>query len=498
MARSYWMADRISTLTSWWQDLNGPQRVFVLTEAGVLTVLLLTLIVAVFVDDMKIVAHLLVASVILSFLYLAYSWTVRFVSKQFYPKMERAGLWINASVFGVLTVVGWVPFTGIPKAIVNTVAIYALVPVLMEPFEMIYHWIYPVLFTGAILVLMLFGPLNWLIGSVLLAMLIPIDLYMLWPQRKKHELMLTEDEVERENYSRSTRVNLTVISVFTFVVSISLSVYWIILSMNCFWTYAEEVSKYETLHRFPESVSLHVHRVRDVSDLSKYKGMSTPVVIKPSVCTTSSRNVKVCRDYKCLVDYVTKHKAEKPQAQSAKLSWVVQDFCDKEEAVVFYYRYPYMKSGAIKNIGLRRAARNKGDKLSANYFPVSYVEPTPELVEFFDRMADAVPGYTGGRFDIMMESWEQAKKGRGIYILETNVFLLDSIDEKPHHLHPFKEALSRALRRFRTVILQFWFGIYNILAGYQRNLFIVLAKVKDLHERYVLCDYNHEHLIAKP
>lgn len=498
MPRSYWMADRIDAVKSWWKDLDQPHRLFAIIEVIVLLDLLVALVVASFFDDMKITAHLLVALVIFSALYFAYSWTVKFVSKRFFPKKERADLWINASVFGVLTIVGWIPFSGVPKALVNTFAIYALIPLLMEPFKMMYHWIYPVLFTLVVSALTLVGPLHWLIGMILLAILVPIDLFMLWPSKPKHELMLTEEEIEREQYSKPKRITLTVFSVLAFVVSVSLAVYWVILSMNCFWTYAEEVSKYETLHRFPPSVSLHAHRVRDVSDLSKYKRMSSPVVIKPSVCTTSSRNVQVCRSYQCLVDYVTLHKASKPPAQSAKLSWVVQDFCAKEEAVVFYYRYPYMKRGAIKNIGLRRTARNEDGKLSANYFPVSYVEPTPELVEFFDKMADAVPGYTGGRFDIMMESWDQAKKGTGIYILETNVFLLDSIDEKPHHLHPFKESLSRAVRRFRTVILQFWFGIYNILAGYQRSLFVVLAKVKALHERWVLCDYNHEHFMAKP
>lgn len=294
-----------------------------------------------------------------------------------------------------------------------------------------------------------------------------------------------------------TSLALLISGIFGFVLF-----YWIMLSINPFWMRAERVSKYETLHRLPHDVNLRVREVSTLDDLKFYKSQLNkfPVVIKPSICTTSSRNVMKCSDYACLEKYLKERIARGPLNDGRngdKGAWVIQEYAPNLEGVVFYYKLPYMSTGSIKNIGIRDESikgnqKSENTSLQAQYWPDTFrTDFSPQILKFFNDLAAKIPGYTGGRFDIMLPS-DELKDPRGINVLELNVFFLGCIEEKTIR------SVWDEVKMLRTSLMQIYIGIVNIVAGYNfLNFWGIAWKVPELVSRAILCR-NHEHLFAKP
>lgn len=406
------------------------------------------------------------------------------------------------SVFYLLSAVGLDQYS---TTLFSVLWLCSLVPLLCLLFMAAYPGTLPAGAAVAALVATFAGVFSLWMG---ISLALALGLFAFWRIRDarskamRPDLLKTEEEAGLEQIPSWQRGLLSVGQVLFTAVSIAVSVYWVMLSMNPFWASEPEVSKYGPLHRFPPAVSLHVHRVATVDDLEPLKDGPWPRVIKPNVCTTSSTNVQLCRDYDCLVNYITDLKAKAGPEKAKQLSWVVQDYCHAQEAVVFYYRYPYFRHGSIKNIGIRRPAIHTGDSngaaLQAKYFPMRYEEGSAAMTAFFDGLADRIPGFSGGRFDVMLEAGlEAAQRGEGIRVLETNIFPLGCIEEKGSGA-TWWEGTCQSARRLRTTLLQLWFGAYHILSGRQRSLPVIAAKVPQLVRRFELCDHNFETLWAVP
>ena len=279
-------------------------------------------------------------------------------------------------------------------------------------------------------------------------------------------------------------------------------VWWVMVSMNYFWMYNEQ-SKFKMLDRFQPGISLGAMRVDGVLDLEPLRGTPgnhssfTPVVIKPSVCTTSARGAKICRTFSCLEEYIAAGKAA-----NRKGSWVPQQLQQGQEAVVFFYKFPYASRGHIKTIGVRDPARLEeteiGEKLHPNYFtkPADHLI-TPVITEFFNNMADRIPGYHGGRFDVMLrDPVEASLAGKGIFLMDSNLFPLGCLSEKEWTDTPWR-TFDQGVRTARTYAMQAWIGLTVILGGYNDDFILFLTSVPRLVERCYECE-NWEHLIAKP
>ena len=319
--------------------------------------------------------------------------------------------------------------------------------------------------------------------------------------------MLTRNHTKIKGNIRLKEIFGTIFSLLITAVTGLVLAYWIILSINPFWMRAKNgASKYETLHRLPHDVNLRVREVSSLKDLEFFKRniKSFPVVIKPSICTTNSRNVVRCDNYKCLKEYLSKRIEEGPLEDGEngeKGSWVIQEYASEIEGVVFYYKMPYMTRGAIKNVGIRQesvkspAASDEDStnkSLTARYWPEKFRQDfSPEFKAFFDDLASKIPGYNGGRFDIMLAS-DKLQDPRDISVLELNVFFLGCIEEKKI------KSVWDELRRIRTSLMQFYIGIVNIVGGYNfLSFWGILVRVPELFSRAQMCG-NHEHLFAKP
>ncbi|OQR89581.1 hypothetical protein ACHHYP_06193 [Achlya hypogyna] len=270
---------------------------------------------------------------------------------------------------------------------------------------------------------------------------------------------------------------------------------WVVLSMNPFWLRANEVSKFDALHYLDPDATLDATRIGSRADLQQWYAAAPrqfPYVIKPNVCTTSSAGVRLCHDVACLETYVAQREATGTRQDDT--SWVIQKAATGLEAVVFFYKYPYGGRGEIKTIGLRDKSREEGadgNDLRANYFTSNGEHlRTDAFLEYFRNITDHFPGYSGGRFDVILESEALAREGRGIGVVEVNIFPLGDIDEK-------KDTWTAKLRALRTLGLQFWMGYTTILGGYQPDPLVVVKNISRLVERYYQCQ-NHENLYAVP
>lgn len=482
-------------------------KLFCFLLLGILMIVLAVL------DSMRILFHLYVFAMITAILVLLNEAAIKSINKW---ALRRKTVLLDTrwkaylalgSMFYLLSVVSLDQYS---TTLFSVLWLSSLVPLLCLPFTGVYPGTVSAVLVLVTVVATCLSILNVTIG-ILLALILAI--FTFWQikkglsQSQQLELMKREEEVELERMPRWKRSLLSVTYLVFTGLSIAIIVYWIMLSMNYFWAFESEVSKYGPLHRFPKPVSLHVRRVASVADLEPFRHTpwSMPLVIKPNVCTTSSTNVQLCQDYACLSHYITELQELAGPQKASQLSWVIQDYCAAQEAVVFYYRYPYWRRGSIKNIGIRKQATHtartadiKGDALQAKYFPVLYYEGSAAMTAFFDSLANRIPGFSGGRFDIMLEDGlEAAQKGEGIRVLETNIFPLGCIDEKANG-DTWWSAIRQSVRRYRTALLQMWFGAYNILSGRQRFFPVLLAKVPRLFRRYQLCDHNHENLWAVP
>lgn len=400
---------------------------------------------------------------------------------------------------------------GLMTAFLNLVCISATITTITPMLPKYYFSSGFAVFSLVFIVLAIFQVLHYL-SSIPTALILAIISYYSFKSafNSQEEYNLAELDIENSSVLSAPK-KLTKLEIFKTAGALFLTLktgivilYWIMLSINPFWMRADRISKYETLHRLPHDTNLRVREVSSLADLKFYKKniKSFPIVIKPSICTTNSRNIMKCDNYKCLEDYLTKRIAEGPLGDGKngdQVAWVIQEYSANLEGVVFYYKLPYMNSGAIKNIGIRdesvKGPLNQdasGNTLTARYWPGKFrTDFSPEYIKYFDDLASKIPGYNGGRFDVMLPS-DKLQDPRGLAVLELNVFFLGCIDEKS------PKSFWNDLKRIRTSIAQLYIGVVNIVAGYNfSNFWGILMKMPDLFSRAIMCG-NHEHIMAKP
>ncbi len=222
-------------------------------------------------------------------------------------------------------------------------------------------------------------------------------------------------------------------------------------------------------------------------------------------------------------------KIDSPQTLQAYLKqypadFIIQEFVWKEgEFGILYHRFPGAQSGHITSVTLKEFLRVIGDGQSTvleliEQHPRALLqmerlqntyghlfskipergEPVPlgvignhskgtrfisgnhlidsELEAVFDKIANQIPGFNYGRFDIKCDSWENLKQGKNITILEIN-----GVCSEPTHIYdPEQSSYWKALYE----IMRHWAIIRRIAVANHRHGTPYLAPLEMLRIIY--------------
>lgn len=263
-------------------------------------------------------------------------------------------------------------------------------------------------------------------------------------------------------------------------------------------------SKFETLQMFPDHLRPQSILVRQGTPFSKtletmrHAGLGFPVIVKPDLGFRGFLVTKIASEQE-LRDFLQKYPAD----------FIIQEFLDfPEEVGVFYVKIPGDTKGKIISLTLKEFLHVTGDgrssvrdliaakprallqmeRLEQTHAHVLDSVPAPgekvslgvvgnhskgtlfingtdqadeRLAEVFDRLADAMPGFYYGRFDIKCESLDLLKEGKGFKFIELN-----GICSEPTHIYDqSRMTYPGALR----TILRHWTLVARISAMNHRN-----------------------------
>lgn len=244
-------------------------------------------------------------------------------------------------------------------------------------------------------------------------------------------------------------------------------------------------------HRHPKTLFFDLPVNTDIvlMDLER-AGMQYPLIGKPNV-GGRGRGVKALRDADDVREYVKK----------AFMDFHIQEYVSfKQEAGIFYYRYPDRAMGVVTGIVRKEFLSVTGDgkstmrqilqrdKRSIMYLAAmerihgagldkvlpagetkiispygnhargsKFLDDSHLIDEEFTRMIDGlckeIPDFYFGRLDIRYESWDLLKQGKNFCIIEVN-----GAGSEPTHMYDPKHSLFWAWKE----IIRHWIILYHV------------------------------------
>jgi hypothetical protein len=203
----------------------------------------------------------------------------------------------------------------------------------------------------------------------------------------------------------------------------------------------------------------------------KYK---FPFILKPTICTRTSRDVKLIKNKIDLKLYLKKNKLSET---------MYQEFVDSNyEVGILYERNPLHKKGKIKSIIMRKFLQNNKFKLkkkfafiydSTEFVNLEYLI-TPKLNMIIDNISKQIPNFYVGRYDIRAHTLEQLINGK-FYILEANGTM--GFDLKYQCYKKNYINFYGFLDKMRWIFIRFYYGLINILTFNCVNVNIIFISI---------------------
>lgn len=145
-----------------------------------------------------------------------------------------------------------------------------------------------------------------------------------------------------------------------------------------------------------------------------------PFIIKPTICSGSNKGVKLIKNSLDLEEF-----------KKTKCPWekyMIQEFYpSKYEVGVLYEKIPYFTDGNIVSIVMKQRNGNKWEPLKCENHVNNGVNCsirndliTEDLLLTIRKIANNIPGFYMGRFDIGFNDEEEFKKGRNFKCFELN------------------------------------------------------------------------------
>jgi hypothetical protein len=474
--REHWQAGKEK-----WRSYNRAQKVLWAAQASTYCFAVLVLVMMMLVDSMFVLVQLRLFTWTWAGVAILHVLLARLMEKRWFreppaktvdgfetSKPIEPGWKSHGILFASYYILSWIPFTGMLKVLVNLFAISGFYALLRLPFiDYLLLEMYPIFWTGLAFFATAFGYVHWMLGIPLICTLGS------WCARIIYREHLDRKRNGRHDLGR--RVKVSLLSMITFLVLGSFTIWWVLSSANIFYTVQDNPTRL-TLYSKLAPGSVAKHTAGGVSALAP--GISGRV--RASSCPARKASIV--------------HSNSQLQSAIAKTPHpVVFEYpSSAQEATVFYYRYPYLSYGTVKSLGYQTLVLGKTE--------THYIPGTEDMGRFFDNALQKMPGFSGGLFDvILLDGVDGAKEGKGIFIVDIETFPVGSPDETFDPTDGILGAALKSARRIRTGLMQLWMGIYNVMAGNQINVFRLMFRLPRFISRAYTCGSgNLECLLGRP
>jgi hypothetical protein len=227
-------------------------------------------------------------------------------------------------------------------------------------------------------------------------------------------------------------------------------------------------SKYKILSYIPDKylIKMNILSTTDINSIAY------PVIFKPIICTTVSKNVKVIRNIEEANNYMKRNDIDLKNI-------MVQKFITfKNEIGILYEKNLMNSKGSI--ISMVRKYSSNSDIMDSCFGEnecedLTYLV-TPQLNFIIDEISNYIPDFYVGRYDIKYKNLESLLQGKEFYILEVNGTMGFDLRKSHKDVTLFNNIYFIE----RWLIYRLYMGFKNIitLKGYRINILLyVMVRV---------------------
>ena len=298
---------------------------------------------------------------------------------------------------------------------------------------------------------------------------------------------------------RVATVGVSLISLFLTIIVlwplIELHLRWIPMSTNPFWAHRPltDMAKSTLLDALPAEFRPWQAIIRTPADLDTLQHQHYPLIFKPDICSTDSRNVSKIHSRSEALAYLQARNLGVSLARQT----LAQALAPGEEVSIMYRRFPGQTLPTLVHVGMKRPAGWYASPAGlaiqpggAYLSPVAGATTSLPLQQTMLRMMSAMSGMHCCRIDAMVPSPAALLKGEGLLVLEVNqgvpatdyleiptyltttktggtrlrTFSMDPTDSLPANTPwQLQQAYARLkLRQVRTFLLEMAVGLANL------------------------------------
>lgn len=150
-----------------------------------------------------------------------------------------------------------------------------------------------------------------------------------------------------------------------------------------------------------------------ILDINNLPDISYPYIIKPTICSGTSKNVSLIKNDKDLYDYIIK--------LNPNDSYIIQEFYkSKNEIGVLYEKIPYVNNGNIISIVLKKNNSEEWKPLKCGNIKNGDTVKCENLTNslhyskfnhIIKKISSGIPGFNAGRYDIGFENIDDLNNG---------------------------------------------------------------------------------------
>jgi hypothetical protein len=258
------------------------------------------------------------------------------------------------------------------------------------------------------------------------------------------------------------KIKYTIFYIFIIILLLFSLIYFLTsILFFCVNIWDKNTNKFTLNSYFPQKNKLKTQ----LFDIHNLPDMSYPYIIKPTICSGTSKNVSLIHNDKDLYNFIIKYNPNE--------KYIVQEFYkSKNEIGVLYEKIPYINNGNIISIVSKKNDTNDWKPLKCGNIKNGENVQCEDLTNSLDyskfsdiikNISSGIPGFNAGRYDIGFENVHDLNNGNfkiyelnGVmgYDLRSNMTANESISALFLKLYYF----------FRWASIRYLIGFINIFS----------------------------------